>query len=116
MILVVDSNEIFGNCIIDALLKEGFEGFLSNNAIEAINIVAEKVPDLVFLEPMLTGPDGFTFLNEMASYVDTMNIPIVLVSEKDFSKFDFSEYNVKGVLNKNEMKPEEVIFYARKYT
>lgn len=115
MILVVDSNEIFGNCVLDALSKGGFDGHLSNNAIEAIDVVAEEVPSLVFLEPMLTGPDGFTFLNEMASYADTMKIPIILVSEKDFSKFDFSEYNVKGIMDKNKMKPEEVIFYARKY-
>lgn len=116
MILIVDSNEIFGNCILDTLSKAGFVGLLSNNAIEAIDIVSKEVPELVFLEPMLTGPDGFTFLNEMASYVDTMNVPIILVSEKNFSKFDLSEYNVVGELDKNKMKPKDILDYARKYT
>lgn len=116
MILVVDSDEVFGGCVISNLEKNGFNSNLSNNAIEAINYISEEVPELVFLDVMLTGPDGFTFLNEMASYADTMNVPIVIISEKDFSKFDLSEYNVVGVLDKNKMKPEEIISYAREYT
>lgn len=115
MVLIVDSDEVFGKCIIRTLSKNEFNGHLSNNAILAMNFVAENVPSLIFLDPMLTGPDGFTFLNEMASYADTMKIPIVIVSEKDFSKFDLSEYNVVGTLDKNKLKPEDFIFYARKY-
>lgn len=116
MILVVDSDEVFGECVLDTLKKNGFDGHLSKNAIVAINDISDAVPDLVFLDPILTGPDGFTFLNEMASYADTLNVPIVVVSEKDFSSFDLSEYNVVGVLNKNKMKPEEILSYAREYT
>lgn len=116
MILVVDSDEVFGGCVISNLEKNGFNGHLSNNVIEAINYLSEEVPSLVFLDPILTGPDGFTFLNEMASYADTMNVPIIIVSEKDFSKFDLSEYNVVGMLDKNKMKPEEILNYVREYT
>ena len=115
MILIIDSDEVFGKCVFETLKKNGFDGHLSNNAIFAINDISEKVPSLVFLEPMLTGPDGFTFLNEMASYADTMKVPVVLISEKDFSDFDLSEYNVVGILNKNTVKPEEILSYAREY-
>ena len=38
------------------------------------------------------------------------------VSEKDFSSFDLSDYGVVGVLDKNKMKPEEVVEYARRYS
>lgn len=115
MILIIDSDEVFGKCVFETLEKNGFDGHLSNNAIFAINDISEKTPALIFLEPMLTGPDGFTFLNEMASYADTMKVPVVLISEKDFSRFDLSEYNVVGILNKNTVKPEEILEYAREY-
>ena len=116
MILVVDSDEIMGGCLIRTFEKNKISGHLSKNAIEAINFVADGgAPEMVFLDVMLTGPDGFTFLNEMASYADTMKVPVVIVSEKDFSGFDLSEYNVVGCLNKNIFKPEEVLFYAREY-
>ena len=115
MILVVDSDEVFGKCMLETLKKNGFNGHLSNNAIVAINDISEEAPSLVFLDPILTGPDGFTFLNEMASYADTLDVPIVIVSEKDFSGFDLSEYNVVGILDKNKMKPKDILDYARKY-
>ena len=116
MVLVVDSDEVTGRCLIRVFEKNGISGHLSKNAIEAINFIDEnEVPEIVFLDVMLTGPDGFTFLNEMVSYADTMKVPIVVVSEKDFSSFNLSEYNVVGFLNKNTMKPEEVLEYAREY-
>ena len=115
MILVVDSDEVFGECVVSNLEKNKFDAHLSKNAIEAINYIADVVPSLVFLDPILTGPDGFTFLNEMASYADTMKVPIALISEKDFSNFDLSEYNVVEVLDKNKVKPKEILDCARKY-
>ena len=115
MILVVTSDEVIGGCVLRALNKNGFEGCWSNNAISAIEYVGETVPDLVFLDILLTGPDGFTFLNEMASYADTFAVPVVLMGEKDFSEFDFSAYCVIGFLDKKTMRPEEVVEYAKKY-
>lgn len=116
MILVVDSDEVVGGCLMRIFEKNKISGHLSKNAIEAINFIAEgEVPEMVFLDVMLTGPDGWTFLNEIASYADTMKVPVVVVSEKDFSGFDLSEYNVVGFLNKNTMKPEEILSYAREY-
>lgn len=115
MILVVTSDKVIGGCIIRALNKNGFDGHLSNNAIEAINYVGEVVPEMVFLDILLTGPDGFTFLNEMASYADTFEIPVVLLGEKDFSKFDFSAYSVVGFLDKNTMLPDDIKKYASLY-
>ena len=115
MIFVIDSEEVFGNCIVRALKKNGFKAQLFSDAISAMDAISETgVPDLIFVDPMLSGPDGFTFLNEMASYADTCKVPIVIVSERDFSGFDLSDYGVVGFLNKNTMKPEEVVEYARR--
>ena len=114
MILVVTSDEVIGECIIRALKKQGLNGQMSSNVYSAIDFIsAEGVPDLIYLDILLTGPDGFTLLNELASYADTMNVPVVLMGEKDFSGFDFSAYNVKGFLNKNTMMPEEILKYAK---
>lgn len=116
MILIIDSDEVFGGCIVRALKKRGIKAWLSDNAIDAMREISERqVPEMIFIDVMLKGPDGFTFLNEMASYADTFNVPIVIISEKDFSKFDLSHYGVVGCLDKNKMRPEEVVEYVRKY-
>lgn len=116
MILIVDSDEVFAGCVLGALKKNGYTGQVFKDAIEAIREIGEDgVPEMVFLDPMLTGPDGFTFLNEMASYADTMKTPIVIMSERDFSEYDLLDYGVVGYLDKNTMTPEKVVEYARKY-
>ena len=74
------------------------------------------IPSLIFLDILLDGPDGFTFLNEMASYSDTVKVPIVVVSSLDFTNKNLSNYGVVGVLNKDNMMPEDILTYAEKYS
>ncbi len=69
---------------------------------------------LIFmLDSLLDGPDGFTFLNELISYSDTAEIPIIIVSSLDLSKRDLSGYGVKATLCKDTMTPKEVTAAVR---
>ena len=114
MIFVIDDDEIMAECIKRACNKREVKIF--SNAIEAMEEISEgEIPKLIFLDILLDGPDGWTFLNEMVSYSDTAKIPIVIVSSLDFSGKDLSAYGVVGVLNKETMRPEEIFRYARKY-
>ena len=113
MIYVIDDDEIMAECIIKAC-KKPTKVFA--NAIEAmLDIAGGELPDLIFLDILLDGPDGFTFLDELMSYPDTKQIPIVIVSSLDFKDKNLAEYGVVGVLNKDEMKPEEISAYADQY-
>ena len=56
----------------------------------------------------MTGPDGFTFLNEIVSYEDTAKIPVVIVSSLKLKAEKLEEYNVSRILNKETMMPEDV--------
>lgn len=86
------------------------------NAIEAMAAIGNGVmPDLVFLDVLLDGPDGFTMLNEMMSYEDTAKIPIVIMSSLELTGQDLSAYGVVGVLPKETMTPEEIGGYVEKY-
>lgn len=114
MIFVIDDDKITGEAIIRVIKKNGHEAKLFADAYAAIDAIEGSALEMVFLDVFLTGPDGFTFLNELASYEDTMNVPAVLVSERDFSKYDLSEYNVVGCLNKSTMKPSDVKYYLDK--
>lgn len=83
------------------------------NAIEAIS--CQEVPDLIFLDILLDGPDGFTFLNELRSYEDLSKVPVVIMSSLNFRNKDLGAYGVVGYLNKSEMTPMDVMGYVRKY-
>ena len=115
MIYVIDDDEIMAECIarvcddVDAVRVFG-------NAIEAMQEIDKgDLPKLIFLDILLDGPDGFTFLNELISYKDTGEIPIVVVSSLDFAEKDLSVYGVVGVLKKDEMVPEDIRRYAEIY-
>ncbi|MBR5647848.1 response regulator [Candidatus Saccharibacteria bacterium] len=112
MIFVIEDDPIMARCIKNAA---GADARIFSNAIEAMQALDEEMPKLIFLDILLTGPDGFTFLNEMISYPDTAKIPVVIVSSLDFGSKDLSVYGVVGILNKDTMTPDDIKDYVRKY-
>ena len=99
MIFVIDDDEIMAECIAEAV---GPGAKVFSNAIEAMNeIVAGTLPEMIFLDILLDGPDGFTLLNELISYDDTAKIPVVVVTSLDL-------YGVKEILFKDEMTPRDL--------
>ena len=122
MIYVIDDDEIMAGCVARACESSGAGGFdagrvqVFSNAIAAIRAIDQTgVPDLIFLDILLDGPDGFTFLNELVSYADTAKVPVVVVSSLDFEGRDLGAYGVVGVLNKDTMQPAEVRRYVEEY-
>lgn len=113
MIFVIDDDEIMAFCIAKAA---NCECKIFPDAIVAMDAISEgTIPDLIFLDILLDGPDGFAFLNELISYDDTAKIPVVVVSSLDFDGRDLSGYNVAGILKKDSMVPSEIRNYAKKY-
>ncbi|MBQ2695215.1 response regulator [Candidatus Saccharibacteria bacterium] len=115
MIFIIDDDKIMAECVSRAVGDVDKIRFF-DNAIEAMNEIASGVmPKLIFLDILLNGPDGFTFLNEMVSYKDTAQIPVVVISSLDFGVDNLEMYGVVGILNKDTMLPKEIKEYAQKY-
>lgn len=115
---VIEDEPIMAECI--ALAVESAELSVSgaepahpraevfNDAITAMSALQEQLPDAILLDVMLTGPDGFTFLNELISYTDTARIPVILVTTLDLSARDLAHYGVRRILNKATMTPDDI--------
>ena len=118
LIFVIDDDELFADCLISAIKKGNKSAKIETfrNAIDAMNAMDDPLPSLIFLDILLPGPDGFTFLNEITSYIDTAKIPIVLVTSLELPETDLSIYGIQGILNKERMKPSEVTDYVKRYT
>ena len=113
MIFVIDDDKIMGKCVMKACKRDAR---LFTNGIEAMEAISEgEVPELIFLDVLLDGPDGFTFLNELVSYDDTARIPVVVITSLDLGGQDLSAYGVVGVLSKETMRPEDVEEYVERY-
>lgn len=116
MIFVIDDNFEMAECVKLAIEKLGKEVKIFSNGIEAMNKIEQVMPEMIFLDILLTGPDGFTFLNEIVSYSDTSEIPIVIITALNLTNVDLRNYGVVGILNKEIMTPAEVQAYVKRYT
>ena len=114
MIFIIDANLDFARSV-EISLKE-FEPRVFSSGIDAMNeIIAQGPPELIVLDVLVDGPDSFAFLNELISYEDTMNIPVIIMSALDFKGADLSVYSVVEIFDKKTMTPEalktSVLYY-----
>lgn len=83
------------------------------NAIEAnaafSELSEEELPSLIILDILLTGPDGFTLLNELLSYPETSQIPVLLISSLNLGQMSLHAYNVRAILNKETFTPADFV-------
>ena len=112
MIFIIDDDEIMAECVAQAT---GRETKIFASAIEAMQALDERLSEMIFLDILLDGPDGFTFLNELVSYDDTAVVPVVIVTSLDIAGRDLADYGVVGVLSKETMRPVVVWGYVLKY-
>ncbi|MBF0544020.1 MAG: response regulator [Candidatus Riflebacteria bacterium] len=81
-ILVVDDEEDLLELVKYNLTKEGFDVECVTSGEEAIRVTQNILPDLILLDLMLSGTDGFTVTKILKSDSKTASIPIVILSAK----------------------------------
>ena len=109
---ILEDDPIFARLFSKSLRRAFPDSTVSTfeNAIDAINALPDDCtpPSVIILDVLLTGPDGFTFLNEIASYSDLSFVPIIIVSSLNFPMQTLESYNVKKILNKATMTPQDL--------
>jgi two-component system phosphate regulon response regulator PhoB len=81
-ILAVDDEEDIRELVRYNLEKEGFEVFTAESGERALELIRSKRPDLVLLDLMLPGMDGFEVCRILKRNEETCQIPIVMLTAK----------------------------------
>lgn len=105
-IFVIEDDQLMAECLCRAYPAAHYQIF--HDAISAMTALDAVLPDLILLDVLLNGPDGFTFLNELASYTDTARIPIIVVTSLDLSAAELAPYGVRAALTKETMTPADL--------
>jgi len=79
-ILLVDDDPDFLSAVEQMLKPRGFEIFVAENGIEALKMAYAFHPDVVLLDVMLPGKDGYTVCQELKANPDTHGTHVILVS------------------------------------
>jgi len=70
--------------LLDAkLTAEYFDVFMASSGPEALDAAKEKQPDIILLDVMMPGMDGFEVCRRLKSMPETEHIPVVMVTALD---------------------------------
>ena len=81
-ILVVDDEDHIVELISYNLINSGYSVLTANNGIDAVRIAKEDNPNLILLDLMIPGLDGYDVCKAIRSDVNTKNISIIMLSAK----------------------------------
>lgn len=81
-ILVVDDTETNIDILLD-ILDEDFEVSVATDGESCLEFIEEELPDLILLDIMMPGMDGYEVCGRLKADGRTSNIPIVFITAKD---------------------------------
>ena len=77
-VMIIEDNKDLQEIYKHSFEKNGYEVVLEDNGLDAINQVAEKMPDVILLDLMLPKMNGFQFLKEIKK--NQLDIPVIVCS------------------------------------
>ena len=92
MIYCVEDEKNIRELLVYTLETTGFTARGMADGKELKAALKEEIPNLILLDIMLPGDDGYTILEKLKSSSDTRNIPVIMVTAKE-AEFD----KVKGL-------------------
>lgn len=81
-VLCVDDSATDLNAIQQILTGANINVVFATNGKDAIQFAKSEMPDLIFLDIIMPGMDGFAVLRELKKDPATRDIPVVFVSSK----------------------------------
>lgn len=78
-VLVVDDDASIRGFVSEALGEEGYEVVQAANGSQALELVAERAPDLILLDVRMPGVDGWQVLDELRSAAGPQT-PVVVMT------------------------------------
>lgn len=78
-ICIVEDEKPIANLIRMSLSRSGYQCVCVHDGMEAADLLEREMFDLVLLDIMLPGADGFTLLE----YIKTLEIPVIFITAKN---------------------------------
>ncbi len=82
-ILIVDDEPSMREAMADLLQAEGYHPIVAQNGAEALVRAAEFTPDLILLDVMMPGMDGFAVCRRLRSDPLLAQVPIIMLTSLD---------------------------------
>lgn len=92
-ILVVEDESDIRELLVDTLVDNGYEVLEAVDGLAGFQQALEYTPDIILLDVMMPGMDGFQTLEKLKQNPKTESIPVIMVSAKG------QEQDVQNAIN-----------------
>jgi len=94
-VMVIDDSKTIRRTAETLLKKVGCRVLIAENGFEALPIINNEVPDLIFIDIMMPRLDGYQTCSLVKSNSKFKNMPIIMLSSKE-GLFDRAKGRVVG--------------------
>ena len=115
-ILLIEDDKFLRELIVKKLIKEGFVVLEANDGEEGLTKISQEKPDLVLLDLILPGVDGFELLQKAQEDPFIKNVPIIVLSNLG-QKEDIDRCMKSGAVDyliKAHLTPIEIVEKVKK--
>ncbi|MBP6856300.1 MAG: response regulator [Candidatus Pacebacteria bacterium] len=117
-VLIVEDDTFLKNLASTKLTKEGFE-VLPASSVEELNTILEShTPDIILLDLLLPGTDGFGILKKIRENLKLTETPVIIFSnlsdEKDIAQA--KELGANHFMIKSNFTLDEIVSKVRELT
>jgi len=95
-IMVIDDEQEFTEVVEAFLQSAGYQVLTENSPVMALERGVDFQPDLILLDIMMTGMDGYQICEELKKRAETRNIPVLFLTGKDSRDDSGKSFKVGG--------------------
>ncbi len=87
-IMIVDDEFFISRSLAFLLEKEGYECCTANDGEEALQLLDQEKPDLLFLDINMPNKNGYEVCREIKANPETQHIVVIMLTAKGQSEFE----------------------------
>lgn len=91
-IVIADDNPLAIALLNDSLSAEGYNVYICRNGLDALKTVQKLLPDIVLLDVVMPGMNGYDVCREIKNDEKTRFIPVIIITA-----LDELQYKIKGI-------------------
>jgi len=115
IVLIIEDDEFLRKVIAQKLEKEGFDVQTAIDAPEALDLMKKQKPDIILLDLILPGVDGFGLLDGFKKDPVYADIPVIVLSNlgEEEGRERAIDAGADDYLVKADYTPDEIVEKTR---
>lgn len=113
-VLLIDDDPEILNFTKEVLEPSGYEVGVCDNGRDAMKTILAYKPDLLILDVMLPGMDGYTLATQLTEDAATRDMPIIMLSGLGPARAMFSQFPQVAAFIDKPFNPPDLLEMVRK--